>query len=30
VAVAVDATGRRIGKPLTVKNEGLLITALLK
>ena len=30
VAVAVDATGRRIGQPLTVKNDGLVITNLLK
>jgi transposase len=30
VAVAVDADGRRIGKPLTVKNDAFLITALLK
>lgn len=29
VAVAVDARGNRIGKPLTVKNDGLLIIALL-
>lgn len=29
VAVAVDARGNRIGKPLTVKNDGLLIVALL-
>lgn len=30
VAVAVDAGGRRIGKPLTVKNDGQLIITLLK
>ena len=30
VAVAVDAAGRRIGQPLTVKNDGLVITNLLK
>lgn len=30
VAVAVDATGNRIGKPLTVKNDATLITVLLK
>ena len=30
VAVAVDADGRRISRPLTVKNDALLITALLK
>jgi hypothetical protein len=30
VAVAVGADGRRIGKPLTVKNDGLLIPALLR
>lgn len=30
VAVAVDAAGRRIGQPLTVKNDALLITNLLK
>jgi transposase len=29
VAVAVGADGRRIGKPLTVKNDALLLTALL-
>jgi transposase len=29
VAVAVDATGRRLGKPLTVANDGQLIIALL-
>lgn len=29
VAVAVDAHGNRVGKPLTVKNDGLLIIALL-
>lgn len=29
VAVAVDARGNRIGKPLTVKNDELLITAVL-
>jgi transposase len=29
VAVAIDAEGRRIGKPLTVKNDAVLITALL-
>jgi transposase len=29
VAVAVDARGNRIGRPLTVKNDGLLIIALL-
>ncbi|MDH6284318.1 IS110 family transposase [Prescottella agglutinans] len=29
VAVVVDAAGRRIGKPLTIKNDGLLITTLL-
>ncbi|WP_433208678.1 IS110 family transposase [Nocardia sp. CA-107356] len=28
--MAVDAAGRRIGKPLTVKNDGSLITTLLK
>ncbi|QEN17048.1 IS110 family transposase [Mycobacterium sp. ELW1] len=30
VAVAVDAAGRRIGQPLTVKNDALVITNLLK
>lgn len=30
VAVAVDAGGRRVGKPLTVRNDGQLIIALLK
>jgi transposase len=30
VAVAVDAEGRRISRPLTLKNDALLITALLK
>lgn len=30
VAVAVDATGSRIGKPVTVNNDALLITTLLK
>lgn len=30
VAVTVDAEGRRISRPLTVKNDALLITALLK
>lgn len=30
VAVAVDAEGRRISRPLTVKNDAFLITALLK
>jgi transposase len=30
VAVAVDADGRRVSRPLTVKNDALLITALLK
>ncbi|WP_235892491.1 hypothetical protein [Mycolicibacterium hodleri] len=29
VAVAVDARGNRIGKPLTIKNDGLLIIAVL-
>lgn len=29
VAVAVDAGGKRIGKPLTVKNDALLIVTLL-
>jgi transposase len=30
VAVAVDARGKRIGKPLTVKNDALLVTTLLR
>jgi transposase len=30
VAVVVDAGGKRIGRPLTVKNDALLITTLLK
>jgi transposase len=30
VAVAVDAGGKRIGKPLTIRNDGQLIIALLK
>ena len=30
VAVAVDAAGKRIGKPLTIKNDASLITTLLK
>jgi transposase len=30
VAVAVDAAGKRIGRPLTVNNDALLITTLLK
>jgi transposase len=30
VAVAVDAAGKRIGKPLTIRNDGQLIIALLK
>ncbi|WP_281032951.1 hypothetical protein [Nocardia brevicatena] len=29
-AVAVDAAGRRVGKPLTVKNDGSPIAALLE
>lgn len=29
VAVVVDAAGRQVGKPLTIKNDGLLITTLL-
>src|SRR5262245_48213720 len=29
VAVAVDARGRRVGRPLTVKNDALQVTALL-
>jgi hypothetical protein len=30
VAVAVDAAGRRIGQPLTVKNDAMVLTNLLK